>query len=127
MAHLDPSNGTHSLLEVANVETQEVSGALGADQTAITRAAAVHRHLAVTSIIICVVVVFVCASFCLIWKKINEMHGVILSLQRTESFSTSPKPARNKANVGNGNLRESPAEPEYIPLRTLKRRSRTSV
>ena len=125
MAHLDPSNGTHSLLEV---ETQEVSGA---DLAAITTAATVHCHWAqcqaVTLIIICVVVVFVCASFCLIWKRMNEMHGLILSLQRTESFSTSPKPARNKANVGNGNLRESPAEPEYIPLRTLKRRSRTSV
>ena len=116
MAHLDPSNGTHSLLEVANVETQEVSGA---DLAAITRAVTVHCHWAqcqaVTLIIICVVVVFVCASFCLIWKRMNEMHGLILSLQRTESFSTSPKPARNKANVGNGNLRESPAEPEYIP------------
>ena len=125
MSHLDPSNGTHSLLEV---ESQEVSGA---DLAAITRAATVHCHWAqcqaVTLIIICVVVVFVCASFCLIWKRMNEMHGLILSLQRTESFSTSPKPARNKANVGNGNLRESPAEPEYIPLRTLKRRSRTSV
>ena len=124
MSHLDPSNGTHSLLEVGHVETQEVSGA---DQAAITRAVTVHRHLAVTSIIICVVVVFVCASFCLIWKRMNEMHGLILNLQRTESFSTSPKPALDVANVGNGKLRESPAEPEYIPLRTLKRRSRTSV
>ena len=97
MSHLDPSNGTHSLLEVANVETQEVSGA---GQAAITRAVTVHLHLAVTSIIICVVVVFVCASFCLIWKRMNEMHGLILSLQRTEQNHSQPK---------------------------LKRRSRTSV
>ena len=120
MVYLDPSNGTHSLLEVANVETQEVSGA---DQ------ATIHCHWAqcqaVTLIIICVAVVFVCASFCLIWKRMNEMHGLILSLQRTEQNHFQPN--RNNANVGNGNLRESPAEPEYIPLRTLKRRSRTSV
>ena len=109
------------------METQEVRGA---DQAAITRAAAVHCHWAqcqaVTLIIICVVVAFVCASFCLIWKRMNEMHGLILSLQRTEQNHSQAN--RNKANVGNGNLRESPAEPEYIPLRTLKRRSsRTSV
>ena len=126
MAHLHPSNGTHSLLEVANVETQEVSGA---DQAAITRAVTVHCHWgqcqAVTLIIICVVVAFVCASICLIWKRMNEMHGLILSLQRTEQNHSQPN--RNKTIVGNGNLRESPAEPEYIPLRTLKRRSRISV
>ena len=88
MAHLDPSNGTHSLLEV---ETQEVSGA---DLATITRAAAVHRHWgqcqAVTLIIICVVVVFVCASFCLIWKRMNEMHGMVLSLVYKEQNHSQP-------------------------------------
>ena len=85
MAHLLPSNGTHSLLEVGHVETQEVSGA---DQAAITRAATVHRHLAVTSIIICVVVVFVCASFCLIWKRMNEMHGLSSVYKEQNHYQT---------------------------------------
>ena len=91
MSHLDPSNGTHSLLEVGHVETQEVSGA---DQAAITRAATVHCHWAqcqaVTLIIICVVVVFVCASFCLIWKRMNEMHGMVLSLVYKEQNHSQP-------------------------------------